>query len=199
MAQYCVGRKIQNRMAHSDNPLDFFGVKLVCSILVCFLLVTGCERKPRVGRACGEWQTYNSPNPIHGINDGSAYMGRYAEGAAFIIWTDVMSCGFPIEATWDKATDCAKYTGHVKSTNSPRMSVKCYVAERMKGSMTIDRQEYDLANGSLFLISFRSPEIRVAQIDLDIYAETHVNMIDWRQLAENVPEIRAFFEGTVNE
>lgn len=198
MAQYCVNRKKQNRMAHSGNPLGFFGVKPVCSILVGCLLVTGCERKPRVGRACTVWQTENWPNPIHGINDGSAYIGRYAEGAAFIISTDVMSCGFPIEATWDKAADCAKYAGYVKSTSSPRMNVECYVAGRMQGSMTIDRQQYDLANGSLFLISFRSPEIRVAQIDLDIYAETHGNR-DLKELVENVPEIRAFFEGTVNE
>lgn len=64
--------------------------------------------------------------------------------------------------------------------------------------MTINQQEYDLANGSLFLISFRSPQIRVGQINQDIYAITSIAEAR-RQLVENVPEIRAFFEAAANE
>jgi hypothetical protein len=60
----------------------------------------------------------------------------------------------------------------------------------MKGSITINQQQYDLANGALFLISFRSPQIRVGQIDQDIYTITSK---DLKQLAQDVPKIRAFF------
>ena len=109
-----------------------------------------------------------------------------------------MECGCPIEAVWDKVNKCAKFKGYVKSVSSPKIKVECYVSERMMGSMTIDQQEYDLANGSLFLISFRSPGTKVTQINYD----THV-LKDFvksrKQLVEDIPEIRTFFEGTPNE
>ena len=78
------------------------------------------------------------------------------------------------------------------------MNVECYVTERMKGSVTIDEQEYDLANGSLFLVSFRSPQIRVRQINQDIYDMT-VEGETRKQLFERAPEIRAFYEPAANE
>jgi hypothetical protein len=144
------------------------------------------------------WQTSSTHRQVLGVDEGSAYFGKYREGTAIIIWTDTLACGFPIEATWDKTGNCAKYAGYLKSPSSPKINVECYVAERMKGSMTINQQEYDLADGSFFLISFRSPQIRVGQINHDIYAIT-TKGVARRQLVENVPEIRAFFEAAANE
>jgi len=172
--------------------------RLLCPILAGILLFAGCERKPRIGRVCTTWQTSHVSRRVHGIDDGSAYLGGYREGFAIIIWTDIMACGFPIGATWDGTSNCAKYAGYLKSPSAPKINVECYVAERMKGSMTINQQEYDLANGSLFLISFRSPQIRVVQINQDIYAMTTKSEAR-KQLVESVPEIRAFFDTTAVE
>jgi hypothetical protein len=63
----------------------------------------------------------------------------------------------------------------------------------MEGTMTINEQEYDLANGSLFLVQFRAPEIRVGQIDHDVYDMTS-KYESRKQLLENAPEMRAFYE-----
>lgn len=155
------------------------------------LLFAGCERKPRIGFIVTSWQTSHADLKVHGISDGSAYLGGYREGFALIIWTDTLACSFPIKPTWDKAGKCAKYAGYVKTPSSLKINVECYVTDRMKGSITINQQEYDLANGSLFLLSFRSPQIRVGQIDQDIYTITTKVM---SQLVQNVPEIRAFYE-----
>jgi len=154
-------------------------------------LFTGCERKPRTGFIVSSWRTSSANQKMHGIDDGSAYFGGYREGFAIIIWTDTLACGFPIKPAWDQASKCAKCSGYIKSPSAPKINVECYVADRMKGSITINQQEYDLANGALFLLSFRSPQIRVGQIDHDIYA---VATKDLKQLAQDVPEIRAFFQ-----
>ena len=173
--------------------MNLYVKRLLWPILAGILLFVGCERKPRIGMGCTSWQTSSARRKVHGIDDGSAYFGGYREGTAIIIWTDILACSFPIKATWDKDGKCAKYAGYLKSPSVPKINVECYVADRMKGSMTINQQEYDLANGSLFLISFRSPQIRVGQINQDIYAITPKGE-DRRQLVEDVPEIRAFYE-----
>lgn len=66
----------------------------------------------------------------------------------------------------------------------------------MKGSVIIDGKEYDLENGSLFLINIRLSQPKVAQIEHDIYDITPKTR---RQLADNVPDIRAFFEAPATE
>ena len=176
--------------------MNLFVKGLICPILAGILLFVGCERKPRIGMGCTSWRTSNVSRRVHGIDDGSAYFGGYREGTAIIIWTDILACGFPIKATWYKASKCAKYAGYIKPIGSRKINVECYVADILKGSMTINQQEYDLANGSLFLISFRSPQIRVGQINHDVYAITPKNR---SQLVEDAPEIRAFYEAPAIE
>jgi len=174
-----------------DTFLNISPAKLLWLIIAGILLLTGCERKPRIGFIVSSWRTSSAKQKVHGIDDGSAYFGGYREGFAIIIWTDTLACSFPIKPTWDQAGNCAKYAGYIKSPSAPKINVECYVVDRMKGSITINQQQYDLANGALFLLSFRSPQIRVGQIDHDIYAVTTKNL---KQLAQDVSEIRAFFE-----
>ncbi len=178
--------------------LRFLVVGFAWLLLVGILLFVGCERKPRVGRSRSSWRTTSQRRKVYGIDEGTFYFGRYGEGNAIVIWTDLLACGCPIEATWDRVSDCAKYAGYVKSPSGSRVNVECYVADRMKGTMTIDQQEYDLANGSLFLIRFRSPEIRVGQINQDVYAMTS-KYESRKGLVENAPEIRSFFEADTDE
>ena len=178
---------------------QLFVTGLVWSVVVGILWSVGCERKPHVARAHFMWQTTTTSGrrQIHGIDDGAAYVGRYQDGNAIVIWVDSLGCSFPIDAGWDKTRNCAKYAGHAKSVSGRKVSVECYVQERMKGSMTIDGQEYDLANGSLFLIAFRSPQVRIGQIEHDIF---NMKMSKSRsQLVKDVPEIRAFFEAAAEE
>ena len=169
-----------------------------CSVLAGALLFAGCQRKPRVGRSVTSWRTTSPRRKVYGVDEGSAYVGRYGKGTAIIIWTDLLSCGFPIEATWDRTRNCARYAGYTESPSGVRVNVECFVADRMKGSMRIDEQEYDLANGSLFLISFRSPQIRVGQVSQDIYATTSFGR-GRKQMVEDIPEIRDFFEAPPEE
>ncbi|MHC4558605.1 MAG: hypothetical protein ACYS80_15040 [Planctomycetota bacterium] len=96
---------------------------LVWSVLAGIFLFVGCERKPRIGRARVSWQTSSPHRQVHGIDDGSAYFGKYREGTAIIIWTDTLACGFPIEAIWDKTGNYAKYAGYLKSPSSLKINV----------------------------------------------------------------------------
>jgi len=162
-------------------------------VLAGILLLAGCERRPRVGRSVASWRTSGRGRDLHGIDEGSAYFGRYGQGAAIIIWADLLACGFPIKATLDRTRDCAKYAGYLRSASGARVNVECYVTGRMEGTMTIHGQEYDLANGSLFLVQFRAPEIRIAQINQDVYDVTS-RYESRRQLLENAPEMRTFYE-----
>lgn len=177
---------------------DLFVTGFAYSVLTGVLLFASCQRKPRVGRSVTSWRTSSPRRKVYGVDEGSAYLGRYGQGSAIIIWTDLLSCGFPIEATWDRTRNGAKYAGYVKSPSGLRVNVECFLADRMKGSMQIDQHEYDLADGSLFLISFRSPQIRVGQVNQDIYATTWAGR-GRKQLVEDIPEIRDFFEAPPEE
>lgn len=172
--------------------------KLLWPTLACILLFMGCKRKPRIGMGVVGWTTTSTNRNVYGIDNGSAYFGGYHEGTVIIIWTDILSCGFPIKPAWDKTGNCAKYTGFVKAPTSSKINVECYVDDSMMGSMTINQQKYDLENGGLFLIRFRAPEIRIVQINQDIYAVTPKGE-DRKQLLENTPEIRAFYETPATE
>jgi hypothetical protein len=107
-----------------------------------------------------------------------------------------MSCSLKIKDSWDKTRNCVNYGGYIETINRQKIYVDCYVEERMKGSVTIDEEEYDLANGSLFLIKLRTAQIEVKQIEQDIYDITPRTR---NQLVEDVPEIKAFFESPANE
>ncbi|MHC4631906.1 MAG: hypothetical protein ACYS9C_11645 [Planctomycetota bacterium] len=176
----------------------FLSVRLAWPVLAGILLLMGCDSKPRSGSNWSRWSSTGVPDPVHGIDTGSAYFGRYQKGTAIIVWVDVLHCTLKIKPTWDKTTDCVKYAGYVESVSRRRVDVECYVEEPMKGSATIGGQKYDLANGSLFLISVRSPQTRVAQIKQDIYTVTP-RARNRKQLVEDAPEIRAFFEGPAEE
>lgn len=177
-------------MKSTHPPLP--DTRLMLLAIVCVLSSLGCERRPRVGRHSCQWRSTRTR--VHGIDDGSAFSGRYGEGTAMIIWTDILACGFPIEPAWDKIGNRAEYVGNVKPSGGSEMDVECHVTGRMAGSMKIGEQEYDLASGSLFLISFRSSPIRIRQVNRDIYDIAPLT-VEWRkQLVEERPEIKAFFE-----
>jgi len=161
--------------------------------LLCILPFSGC--KPRIGMVTSAWKTTTTRAKVHGIDDGSAYLGKYDRGNAIVIWTDILACGFPIKPTWDKPSRRAKYAGYVKSSGGATINVECYVAGRMDGSVKLDEKEYDLADGSLFLISFRSSPTRIKQINVDIYDKAPASK-GRKQLIQDHPEIRTFFETT---
>lgn len=176
--------------------MNYFGKVLIWLVPAGILLFMCCDRKPRRGAAYVSWKTQSMHRKIPGIDNGSAYFGGYQEGTAIIVWVNSMSCKLKIKDSWDKTRNCVKYGGYIESVSRRKINIECYVEERMKGSATIDEEEYDLANGSLFLINIRSAQTKVAQIEQDIYDITPRTR---KQLAEDVPEIKAFFESPANE
>jgi hypothetical protein len=165
-------------------------------VVAGILLFICCDRKPRRGTTYTSWKSQSMHRKIPGIDNGSAYFGGYKEGTAIIVWTNSMSCKLKIKDSWNKTRKCVKYGGHIETISRKTINIVCYVEERMKGSVTINGQEYDLANGSLFLIDLRTAQIKVGQIEQDIYEITPKTR---RQLAEDVPEIKAFFESSADE
>ena len=176
--------------------INSFVTGFVLLFPVGILLFMGCERKPRRGSRYVGWKIQSMHRKVPGIDNGSAYFGAYQEGTAIIVWLNSMSCKLKIKDSWDKTRNCVKYGGYIESVSRRKVNIECYVEERMKGSVTIDEEEYDLANGSLFLIHLRSAQTKVVQIEQDIYDITPGTQ---RHLAEDVPELRAFFEAPANE
>ncbi|UCD52158.1 MAG: hypothetical protein JSW27_05875 [Phycisphaerales bacterium] len=168
------------------------------SVMASVLLQLGCEGKPRTGMTVTSWKTTSAQRKVDGVDKGSAYFGRYRDGVAIIFWTDLLACKFQIEDTWDKARKCAKYAGRLKSPSGREINVECYVSARMQGTVRIDQQEYDLADGSLFLVSFRPSRTDVEQVSQDIY-DALLLATRRKQLIKDIPEIKAFFERAANE
>jgi hypothetical protein len=176
--------------------MNFFVTGLVFLFPVIILLFMGCERRPGKSSRYVVWKIKSIHKKVPGIDNGSAYFGGYDKGTGIIVWVNSMSCELKIKDSWDKTGNCVKYGGYIETVSRRKIKIECYVEERMKGSVTIDEQEYDLANGSLFLINLRSAQMKFAQIEQDIY---DISPRTRWQLAEDVPEIRAFFETPATE
>ena len=175
---------------------NFFVTILVLLFPIEILLFTGCERRPGKSSRYVGWKISSINTKVPGIDNGSAYFGGYDEGTGIIVWINSMSCKLEIKDSWDKTRNCVKYAGHIESINHKKLNIEGFVKERMKGSVTINEQDYDLANGSLFLINIRSAQPKIAQIEQDIYDITPKTR---NKLVEKIPEIREFFEVHTNE
>ncbi len=176
--------------------MNYFSKVLIWLVLAGILLFTCCNWKPRRGGAYVSWKIQSMHRKIPGVDNGSAYFGGYNKGTAIIVWVNSMACKLKIKDSWDKTRKCVKYGGYIESVSHRKVNIECFVEERMKGSVTIDEKEYDLANGSLFLINIRSAQPKVEQIEQDIYDITPKTR---KQLVEDVPEIKAFFESKAHE
>ena len=130
------------------------------------------------------------------VGGTSAHYGQWGEGMAYVVWTD-RTAGWGgaggAERTGDKAR--AEYRAVQTPSDGPRVEFQYEMNETAagrEGKITINGTTYDLAKGSLFLVSTKGPEPEVVQLDRDTL-KLKPGKEALEELAKNDPEVTAFF------
>jgi hypothetical protein len=109
---------------------------------------------------------------------------------SFVVWSDLSNgAGGGGQGSARGAT----YEGRHSSNDGRRIEFRARTTDGKSGTITIAGVEYDLAKGSLFLVSSSDDPPRVAQITFDLSGFPK-DSDALKEFAKSNSEIRGFFE-----
>src|SRR5262249_415994 len=113
------------------------------------------------------WERFKEINPKAGIEKAQASFGIWNDGRlAFLIVTDFAGSGR--ERSRGKGVGAEKYEGQQKAGDGRKVEWQCETADGKTGTMTINGSSYELANGSMFLVSTRGGKAEFRQVKRDL-------------------------------
>jgi len=146
---------------------------------------------------------------VPGIDEVSIHFGVWGDGATIVVWSDGTGGSFgsrgmggvPLQA--GETRRGVKYEGHLSGRDGRIVNVECYTPDGKTGTVKIGDEAYELAQGTLFLISTSGAKPKVKQLksdklDLKPMGSRTVDEITSQTLealAKTDPDIRAFFIG----
>jgi hypothetical protein len=160
--------------------------------------LTGCrsnspEPESKIGtHAVAQWGSQDHPV----VGGTSAHYGVRGEGMPYVVWTDRPAGwggGGGGERTADKAH--VEYRVFQTPADGPRVEFRYEMTETAAGReerITINGVTYELAKGSLFLVSTKAPEPEVVQLNRDTL-KLKPGKEALEELATNDAEVAAFF------
>jgi hypothetical protein len=155
-------------------------------------LIAACDSYVRSGGWGARVVTWSErkagEESVPGIDEAAVNFGVYGDGYALVIWSDG---GGSFGTSWDKSRNAVKYEGGFTARDGRKYAVECLTADGRTGSVTIDGQAFQLEDGSFFLVAGRSPRATVKQLRREMPQAEKDSL---RDLAENDPEIKSFFE-----
>jgi hypothetical protein len=107
---------------------------------------------------------------------------------AFVVWADTSSSGDNAHTT-DRG---ASYSGHFVAKDGRRAEYHCDTTDGKTGVLTLDGRGYDLAQGTLFLVSTAGPKTRALHLNRDVRTLKVTPDAFWK-LADGDKEIAEFF------
>src|SRR5436190_8279069 len=161
-------------------------------LLIC-ALCDGCKRTGggSSGVAANEssWSS-STPKPVPGIDAASAsfitLIAGPPQGVPFVVWSDL-----PNGAGGHGGTSAggagAFYDGSQHASDGRRIDFRATTTDGKSGHITIAGVEYDLAKGSLFLVSTQQNPPTVSQISFDTTGFS-------TEALKSNPQLRDFFE-----
>ena len=169
---------------------------LVDTLLLTLICIAGCGHKPSeqgISQSFASWWS-NPTNPVAGIDEGSvAFITLKAgppEGVPFVVWSDFQG---GLNGSGGDSAQGASYQGHLFAADGRRVEFQAKTSDGKSGSITIAGVDYDLAIGSLFLVSTREDPPKVAQLAFDLSGFPSEGSAP-KELAKSTPQIRGFFE-----
>jgi len=140
------------------------------------------------------------PGPVAGIDHASIASGSMGDGMAYVVWTDIYqaSGGGGAGSGYPDYQNVA-YSANFSKDGKTIVEVQCKTPDGKSGSCQVNGQAFDLAAGSLILVSTTGPEIRLKQLQRDTL-QMQPEVETFRELAGTDAEIQAFFSpGTESE
>jgi hypothetical protein len=94
-------------------------------------------------------------------------------GSVFVVWGDSPNadCREP-KSIGDRGCDGAECRGYIGSHKRRKIEFHCRTKDGKSGTVKINGTTYDLANGSLFLVSTSGDEVRIKQLNRDMTRQT---------------------------
>lgn len=136
--------------------------------------IAGCHSSAG-SASSGTWGT-GKADEVAGIDAGSLSVAKYTVNGnelRFVVWSDYAGgsgihgssddSGWMVEGT----VGCHSDQEHDQEHPAP---FKCRSSDGVSATMNIAGEDYDLSDGSLFLVSTREEKPKVAQIQVDINA-----------------------------
>jgi len=187
----------------------------VCLIVVGgALCLAGCEAKstrppvvitppPASSQAVGytsfSWSSDElppRPGPVPGIDHASLVLGKMGDGAAYVVWTDLYNASGGGGAGGGRGSappnhDAVSYHAHLYR-DTTRIEVKCKTPDGKTGTLELNGEKLELADGSLILVSTTGPKIRWKQLQRDTL-QMPPERETFEELAKTDPEIKDFF------
>jgi hypothetical protein len=166
-------------------------------------VVINAPRRPpttnaiRYGPHAAEVLAFNFDREVPGIGGTTAYVGRWDEAAAFVLWVD--SYGrYDQRTSSRRGADFSRsvYEGKVKFANGAAADVNVVFMENMAGRMdrfTLDKTLYDLNKGTVFLLAAQDGEVRIKQVWTGS-SPLKADKATLESLAADHPEIGEFFK-----
>jgi len=168
---------------------------LVATTLVAVICLAGCGQNGTVygvSESNAFWAS-TTDDPVGGIAAASVSVitlkAGPPEGLPFVVWSDL---AYEAAGRGEGSVRGASYEGHHRAKDGRRVDFHAKTTDGKTGRITIAGVDYDLSNGSLFLISTCQEPPTVAQIRFDLSGLQRADAA--KGLAESNPRVRDFFE-----
>lgn len=165
--------------------------------LIC---IVGCGQPTTYGTRGRDhfWSSgAGATSSVPGIDEGSVSLVTLTagppEGLSFAVWSDLPNgAAGHGSAGSGGSTPGASYEGHHRASDGRRVEFRAKTVDGKSGNITIAGIDYNIANGSLFLVSAREDPPRVSQITFDLSGFPKDDT--FKEFAKSSPQIRDFFE-----
>lgn len=206
-ANTCSLRRVSTKTHSNHMNLNFAKLMFGGLIVVSATWTTiGCKDGQSSSTSPAACVTYIEPvmnqedekNRTPGFNSTTLFGGLWNEKTVFLIWTAGEYSDSYISTTGEPGA----YSGYLLPPGADRMDWKCVTTSQGKsGKLTLGDENYDLANGGVFLVATSSGKVSVKQVkqDLSQIRSGAEGFEDWcrqggfKKWFNSVPEIKEFF------
>ena len=129
--------------------------------------------------------------PTTGVGSGavgssSVSYGRWSDGLAIAVWADT---NWQYGSNGETSAGRARYSGFASTQTGERLDWSCQIVGPGRGEVFLNGVRYDLADGSLFLVSVKTGTVQQLQRDL---TGVSPDLASLEALGRDDPDVRAF-------
>ncbi len=153
-------------------------MKVSLAVLVV-LALSGCmsSTPPGASTAGGE------------VGEGSYTFMQWNEGLTIMIWDDIRG-SHSNHGSGSSSDPVFRQSGQAESPDGRSYSYQVETEDGVTARFTIDRKEFDLSQGTLFLVKTRGTETSVQQLSRDLSEVSFTNEA-FREMARSDPDVAA--------
>jgi hypothetical protein len=182
---------IERLISHQEG-ISMKATRFSVGVMMFSVLVIGCsktaDKTVSLGGPTGatSWYATSVPDRVPGIDEGTlSYLGTL-----LAVWSDT-SGGIG----WAGSTGGVGFYSNLSRPDGTVVEFRGHTNDGKTGTVSFDKDTYDLTKGNLFLVSMRGPTMRVKQLQRDLTGLKHTHT-ELQAYAKADAEISDFFKAT---